>query len=339
MASILFIGGTGQISLPCVHEAVAAGHAVSVLNRGKTGVDLPKGVSVIAGDMDDAATYAALGDRHFDVVCQFRAYTAAQMQKDIATFTGKTGQYVFISSASAYQKPAKHYVITERTPLENPYWQYSRDKIACEMMLRGQSALPWTIVRPSHTVRTGMPLAIGDGDAVARRLLRGAPVIVHGDGTSLWTVTRCVDFAVPFVKLLGNPAALGEDFQITNDRAFTWDEITNAIAAGLGVAAKIVHVPSDTLVRYHPAWEGPLIGDKSWSALFDNSKVKRVAGDFTCAQDLKTILEESIANFTQAQRQGQPGAARTRPADGPHRSRTRRRSARRDAGPRAPPVG
>jgi nucleoside-diphosphate-sugar epimerase len=297
MASILFIGGTGQISLPCVHEAVAAGHEVSVLNRGKTNVALPAGVSVIAGDMDDAATYAELGDRMFDVVCQFRAYTAEQMKKDIAAFAGKTGQYVFISSASAYQKPAPHYIITERTPLENPYWEYSRNKIACERMLREQTALPWTIVRPSHTVRTGMPLAIGDGDAVARRLLRGAPVIVHGDGKSLWTVTRCADFAVPFVRLLGNAKALGDDFQITNDRAFTWDEITNAIAAGLGVAARIVHVPTDTLVRYHPEWEGPLTGDKSWSALFDNSKIKGLVGGFTCAQDLPTILEESIANF------------------------------------------
>ncbi len=164
-------------------------------------------------------------------------------------------------------------------------------------MLREQSALKWTIVRPSHTVRTGLPFAIGDGDAVARRVLRGAPVIVHGDGHSLWTLTRSADLAVPFVKLLGNPAAIGEDFHITGDRGFTWDEITDAIAAGLGVAAKIVHVPTDTLVRYHKEWEGPLTGDKCWSALFDNSKVKRVAGDFTCADDLKTILEESIAHF------------------------------------------
>ncbi len=297
MASILFIGGTGQISLPCVHEALAAGHRVSVLNRGKTDAGLPKGVEGIAGDMDDAATYAELGDRTFDVVCQFRAYTAEQMKKDIAAFTGKTGQYVFISSASAYQKPAQHYVITEKTPLVNPYWEYSRNKIACETMLREQSALPWTIVRPSHTVRTGLPFAIGDGDAVARRVLRGAPVIAHGDGHSLWTLTRSADLAAPFVKLLGNKQALGEDFHITGDRAFTWDEITNAIAAELGVEANIVHVPTDTLVRYNEEWEGPLVGDKSWSALFDNSKVKRVAGDFTCADDLETILEELIASF------------------------------------------
>jgi nucleoside-diphosphate-sugar epimerase len=295
--SVLFIGGTGQISLPCVHEAVAAGHKVTVMNRGQTAVGLPGGVETIVGAVGDASGYANLGDKRFDVVCQFRVYTAEQMQRDIDTFTGRTGQYVFISSASVYQKPAPHYVITEKTPLENPYWQYSRDKIACEALLRAQNGLPWTIVRPSHTVRTGMPLAIGDGDAVARRLLRGAPVIVHGDGTSLWTVTRCRDFAVPFVRLFGNPKAIGDDFQITNDRAFTWDEITNAIATGLGVGASIVHVPTDTLVRYHPAWEGPLMGDKSWSALFDNSKVKGVVGDFTCAQNLPTIVEESIASF------------------------------------------
>ena len=142
-----------------------------------------------------------------------------------------------------------------------------------------------------------MPIELGDSDAAIRRMIAGKPVIVSGDGTSLWTLTRAVDFAVPFVRLFGNAKALGEDFQITSDRAFTWDEITNAIAAGLGVEAKIIHVSTDTLVRYDPAWEGPLTGDKSWSALFDNSKVKRVAGAFTCAQDLPTILEESIANF------------------------------------------
>ena len=296
MASVLYIGGTGQISLPCVQKSVEAGHKVTVLNRGRTDVPLPAGVETLVGDMDSAA-YSDLGDKNFDVVCQFRAYTAEQMKRDIATFTGKTGQYVFISSASAYQKPARHYIITERTPLENPYWLYSRNKIACETMLREQSGLPWTIVRPSHTVRTGMPLPFGDGDAVARRLLRGAPVLVHGDGKTIWALTRSVDFAVPFVKLFGNPKALNDDFQITSDRSWTWDEITVAIADGLGVEAKMVHVPTDTLIRYNHDWEGPLMGDKSWSALFDNSKIKSVAGSFSCATDLKTILEESIASF------------------------------------------
>ncbi len=294
--SVLYIGGTGQISLPCLHQSLEAGHRVTILNRGRTSVPLPAGVEVVVGDMNEGA-YGALGNQHFDVVAQFRLYTPEQMKRDIATFTGRTGQYVFISSASVYQKPAHHYIITEKTPLENPFWKYSQDKIACEQMLRGQEALPYTIVRPSHTVRTGMPLAIGDGDAVARRLLRGDPVIVHGDGKSLWTLTRSVDIAAPLVRLFGNAQAMGDDFQITGDRAFTWDEITTAIADGLGVGANIAHVPTDTLIRYNPEWEGPLMGDKAWSALFDNTKVKSVAGPFTCAADLKTILSESIAHF------------------------------------------
>ncbi len=295
--SVLFIGGTGQISVPCVHQALAAGHKVTVLNRGRTGIALPAGVTSIVGDMDEEDPYARLGDGSFDVVCQFRAYTPDQVERDIATFAGRTGQYIFISSASAYQKPARHYIITERTPLENPYWEYSRNKIACETMLREQSALPWTIVRPSHTVRTRLPMAFGDGDAVARRLLRGQPVLIHGDGLTLWTLTRSADFAVPFVRLFGNDGALGQDFQITSDRGFTWDEITHAAAAGLEVEAHIVHVPTDTLVRYNPEWEGPLVGDKSWCALFDNSKVKRVAGSFRCSEDLDEILAEPIAAF------------------------------------------
>ena len=291
--SVLYIGGTGQISLPCVQESVAAGHKVTVLNRGKTSVGLPKGVEALVGDMH-GETYGALGGRTFDVVCQFRLYLPAEMKKDIATFTGKVGQYVFISSASAYQKPARDYIITERTPLENPYWEYSRNKIAAERVLRDQSRLKWTIVRPSHTVRTGIPIQIGDSDAAIRRMLAGRPVIVAGDGTSLWTLTRARDLAVPFVRLLGNPKAIDDDFQITAARGHTWNAVHDAIGRAFGVTAIHAHVPTDTLVRYHPAWEGPLVGDKSWSALFDNSKVKGVAGPFACAEDLDTILEESV---------------------------------------------
>jgi nucleoside-diphosphate-sugar epimerase len=291
--NVLYIGGTGQISLPCVDASVAAGHKVTVLNRGKTTVPLPKGVETLAGDMH-GDTYAALGDERFDVVCQFRLYTPDQMRRDIAAFTGKTGQYVFISSASAYQKPVQHYLMTERTPLENPYWHYSRDKIACEKLLREQSALTYTIVRPSHTVRTGMPIQVGDDDTVLLRMIAGRPIIVAGDGTSLWTLTRSVDFAQPFVKLLGNSRALNDDFQITGDRGFNWNQIHEAIARGFGVEAKLVHVPTDTLVRYKPEWEPPLVGDKCWSALFDNSKVKGVAGAFTCSENLDEIMADSI---------------------------------------------
>jgi nucleoside-diphosphate-sugar epimerase len=294
---ILFVGGTGQISLPCVARAVAAGHEVSVFNRGATGVDLPPGVASIVGDMKNAADYARLGEKTWDVVCQFMVFAPGQMAQDIATFSGRAEQYIFISSASVYEKPARHYVISERTPAINPYWSYSQAKIACEVMLRATDGLPWTIVRPSHTVRTGLPTLVNEGDIVGHRMLAGKPVLLAGDGTTPWTLTRSADFAGPFVGLFGKPEALGEDFHITGDRGFTWNEIYTAIGRGLGVAAEIVHVPTDTLIRYHPDWEGPLMGDKTWAALFDNAKVKRIAGEFTCSEDLDEVLEESIANF------------------------------------------
>ncbi|MGH6926606.1 MAG: NAD-dependent epimerase/dehydratase family protein [Propylenella sp.] len=292
--SVLYIGGTGQISLPCVEASVAAGHKVTVLNRGKTPAPLPKGVATLLGDMNDAA-YAQLGDLRFDVVAQFRLYTPGQMQRDIATFTGRTGQYVFISSASVYEKPVRHYMMSERTTkLENRYWEYSRNKIACEQLLRAQDKLPYTIVRPSHTVRTGMPIQVGDPDAAIRRMIAGKPVIVCGDGSSVWTLTRSVDVAAPLVRLLGNSRAIGEDFHITTDRGFTWNQIHEAIARGFGVEAIHAPVPTSTLVRHNKEWEGPLMGDKTWTALFDNSKVKSVAGAFEASQDIDEILADSI---------------------------------------------
>jgi nucleoside-diphosphate-sugar epimerase len=295
--NILFIGGTGQISLPCVEFAIKAGHKVSVFNRGIRDEALPKKAKTITGDMNDAKAYKKLGKTKWDVVCQFMVFTPEQMQQDIDTFAGSTGQYIFISSASVYEKPASHYVITEKTPAVNPYWPYSQAKIACEEMLQKAKKLPWTIVRPSHTVRSGLPTMMNEGDMVAHRMLAGKPVLVAGDGTTPWTLTRSEDFAVPFTNLLGNKKALGEIFHITGDRGFTWDAIYKAIAKGLGVEAKIVHVPTDTLVRYKPDWEGPLVGDKTWAALFDNKKVKRVAGKFTCSEDLDVILKEPIAFF------------------------------------------
>jgi nucleoside-diphosphate-sugar epimerase len=299
MSSVLFVGGTGQISLPCVEKAVAAGHDVSVFNRGLREAELPKGVTSIVGDMKDPASYRQLGARKFDVVCQFMVFTPEQMQLDIETFAGNTGQYIFISSASVYDKSG-HYVVKEGvTPVHNPFWAYSQDKIACEKLLQASTNLPWTIVRPSHTVRTGIPTMVGEGDVIARRMLAGKPVFVAGDGTAPWTLTRSVDFANPFVGLFGKQAALGEDFHITSSRAFTWTQIYQAIARGLGVEANIVCVPSDTLIRYRPDWAGPLWGDKSLASLFDNSKVTSVAGPFTCSEDLDEILAEPIAFLKQ----------------------------------------
>lgn len=298
MANVLFIGGTGQISYACVERAVAQGHQVSVFNRGSTGAVLPAGVTSIIGDLK-GPQYRDLADQHFDVVCQFIAFTPDQVSQDIALFSGKVGQYVFISSASVYEKPARHYVITERTSAVNPFWTYSQNKIACEDLLHQADTLAWTIIRPSHTVRTGLPTMMGEGDMIARRMLDGDPVIVAGDGSTPWTLTRAQDFAVPFVGLFGKAAALREIFHITSDLAHTWDAIYASIAAALGVTANIVHVPTDTLVRYRPDWEGPLRGDKSWTALFDNSKVKSVAGDFACASQLDVILADSMMHLKQ----------------------------------------
>ncbi len=299
--NILFVGGTGQISLPCVELAVKDGHKVAVFNRGQRREKLPQGVESIGGDMQDAASYRQLGDRNWDVVAQFMVFTPEQMQQDIDVFTGRTGQYIFISSASVYKKSIHEYVTTEAgTPPGNPYWAYSQAKIACENLMKA-SKLAWTNVRPSHTVRSGLPTMLNEGDAVAYRMLSGKPVVVTGDGTSIWTLTRSEDFAKPFVKLFGNPHALYEDFHITGDVGFTWDAIYSTIAQGLGVEANIVHVPTDTIIKYKPDWAGPLLGDKSWTVLFDNSKIKRIAGDFTCETELSKILSEPLRYFKQRQ--------------------------------------
>lgn len=292
--NVLFVGGTGQISLPCVELAIAAGHKVSVFNRGQRAEPLPKGAISIIGDMKDPQSYAQLGQQHWDVVNQFMVFTPEQMQQDIATFSGKVGQYIFISSASVYQKHPFAYMTSEATtPAVNPWWPYSEAKIACENLMKA-SSLPWTNVRPSHTTRTGLPTMLNEGDSVALRMLAGKPVLVAGDGTAIWTLTRSEDFAKPYVKLFGNPAALKEDFHITGDVGFTWDAIYMSIAKGLGVEAKLAHVPTDTLIRYKPDWAGPLLGDKTWTTLFDNSKIKRVAGDFSCETELDKILVEPI---------------------------------------------
>jgi nucleoside-diphosphate-sugar epimerase len=313
MANILFIGGTGQISLPCVELALAAGHDVTVFNRGQRGEPLPKGAKSIVGDMKDRASYAQLGEQNWDVVAQFMVFTPDQMQQDIDVFTGKAGQYIFISSASVYKKSIYEYVTTEAgTPPVNPHWPYSQAKIACETLMKA-SALAWTNVRPSHTVRSGLPTMVNEGDSVAYRMLAGKPVLVAGDGTTIWTLTRSEDFAKPFVKLFGNPGALREDFHITGDVGFTWDAIYQTIAAGLGVEARIAHVPTDTIIRYKPDWVGPLLGDKTWSVLFDNSKVKRVAGDFTCETDLSKILSEPLRYFRMRQAAKAPYSAECDP--------------------------
>ncbi|SDT19169.1 SDR family oxidoreductase [Actinopolymorpha singaporensis] len=281
---VLFIGGTGIISSACGARAVESGVDLTILNRGSTSIrPVPDGAEVIQGDIrDPESARAALGDREFDVVVDFVAFTPDHVQTDVDLFTGRTGQYVFISSASAYQTPPARLPIVESTPLRNPRWEYSRNKIACENLLveaYRTNGFPATIVRPSHTYdRTAIPLTGGWTDL--DRMRRGAPVVVHGDGTSLWALTHHVDFAKAFVGLLGQPAAVGDSFHITSDESLTWNQIYTAMATALGVEAKLVHVASDTIVAAEPSLEGALLGDKAHSVIFDNSKVKALVPDY-----------------------------------------------------------
>ena len=276
----LFIGGTGVISTACVRRAVEQGFDVSVLNRGSSSSrPIPDEVTVLTADVyDPAAVSAALGDSEFDVVADFMAFTPDHVQADLERFAGRVGQLVFISSASAYQTPPARMPVLESTPLRNPHWQYSRDKIACEdLLVRAyrEDGFPATIVRPSHTYDHTLVPFDGGWTAMAR-MRRGAPIVVHGDGTSLWTLTHHTDFARAFVGLLANPRAVGDVFHITSDEALPWDQIVQLMAAAAGVEPTIVHVPSDAIAAMDAEWGAGLLGDKAHSMVFDNSKIKAV---------------------------------------------------------------
>jgi nucleoside-diphosphate-sugar epimerase len=277
---VLFIGGTGVISSACVREAVARDVEVFVLNRGQSpDHPLPAGVRELRADARDARSVrAAVDGLDFDSVVDFIAFAPEHVQADIDLFTGRAGQYVFISTASAYQKPPSRLPITESTPLRNPYWQYSRDKIACEDLLVAayrERGFPATIVRPSHTYDATKTVVSGGWTPLAR-MLAGKPVIVHGDGTSLWTVTHTSDFARAFAPLLGHPRTVGEAFHITSDDVLTWDQITRALGAAVGREPEIVHVPSDVIAAADPDWGAGLLGDKAHSVTFDNAKLRSV---------------------------------------------------------------
>jgi nucleoside-diphosphate-sugar epimerase len=298
---VLFIGGTGNLSTDCTHRALEKGMEVWHLNRGNAAA--PKGVTCLRADVrDELAAARALGAQRFDAVVDFVAFTKAHVEEDVRLFRGKTAQFVFISSASAYRKPPVHYVITESTPLANPYWQYSREKIECEELLKEEWAargFPLTIVRPSHTYCSKwMPTAFGSSDfTVPARMLEGRRVVVHGDGQSLWTLTHTRDFAVGLVGLLGHPAAIGEAVQITGDEALTWDSIHMTIAAALGVEPKIVHVPSDFIAKVDPERGPHFLGDKTYSAVFDCSKLKRLVPEFRTTVSFQEGMRESAAWF------------------------------------------
>ena len=277
---VLFIGGSGVISSACAREAVSQGIELYVLNRGQnTTRPLPDGVRVLRADArNPAAVRKAVDGLDFDSVVDWVAFTTEHVRNDVDVFQGRTGQYVFISSASAYQTPPARLPVTESTPLRNPFWQYSRDKIACEDLLvkeYRENDFPATIVRPSHTYDATKTVLSGGWTTLAR-MLAGRRVIVHGDGTSLWTVTHNTDFARGFVPLLAHPRTLGEAFHITSDDFLTWDQIAHAFAAALGVTARIVHVPSDAIAAADPEWGAGLLGDKAHSMVFDNSKLRLV---------------------------------------------------------------
>jgi nucleoside-diphosphate-sugar epimerase len=277
---VLFIGGSGIISSACSQLAVDSGIELYVLNRGEsTHRALPPQAKILRADIRDPESVTkALGDLEFDSVVDWVAFTPAHVQADIELFRGRTRQYVFISSASAYQTPPARLPVTESTPLRNPFWQYSRDKIACEDLLVDayrNEGFPATIVRPSHTYDKTLIPFDGGWTAIAR-MRAGKEIVVHGDGTSLWTLTHHVDFARGFVPLLGHPRTIGEAFQITSDDVLTWNQIAETLASAAGVEARIVHVPSDAIAAADPEWGAGLLGDKAHSMVFDNSKLRSV---------------------------------------------------------------
>jgi nucleoside-diphosphate-sugar epimerase len=295
----LIIGGNGIISSSVSQLAVERGFEVTVLNRGLSDTRPPlEGVRHLTGDASDSASVAsAIGDEKFDVVANFRSFLPEQVTGDISLFAGRTGQYVYISSASAYQKPVAHLPITESTPLKNSFWQYSRDKIASEDVLTAayrSADFPVTIVRPSHTYDETL-IPVEGGWTIIDRMRRGLPVLVHGDGTSLWTLTHARDFAVGFVGLMGNPVAVGDVFQITSDFVYPWDAIYRALGAAAGVQPHLVHVASETIAAAIPDWGPGLLGDKSHSVMFDNSKLRAVVPDFNPTTTFAEGAREIVA--------------------------------------------
>jgi len=301
----LFIGGTGLISSAVSRLAVERGIDLTLLNRGQRDEFFPAGAEQIVADARDRASVReALRGKSFDVVAEWIAYTPEQAAADVELFAGRTGQYLFISSASAYQKPATHWLITESTPLANPFWQYSRDKIACEdLLVRAyrESGFPITIVRPSLTYGpTQIPACVGSWNhpwTIVDRMRRGKKIVVPGDGTSLWTITHNTDFAKGFVGLMGNVRAIGHAFHITSDEVLTWDQIYRLIASAAGAAPDIVHVASEFIAAFDPGYLGSLMGDKAQCGIFDNAKIKAFVPGYAATVPFADGVRESVRWF------------------------------------------
>jgi nucleoside-diphosphate-sugar epimerase len=301
----LFIGGSGIISTACTQLAAEQGIDLTLVNRGQHKTSLPAGVKSLTLDVKDVTSaQKALAGVSYDVVVDWVAYTPQDIERDLDLFRGKTRQFIFISSASAYQKPSTHYLITESTPLANPYWDYSRNKIACEdrlMRAYREEGFPVTIVRPSLTYGdTQIPLISNSWEkpyTIIERMLKKQKVVVPGDGTSLWVITHNSDFAKGLVGLLGNEQAIGHAFHITSEEAMTWDQYYKIVAAALGVEARIVHIPSDFIIACMPEQEGSLIGDKSVSVVFDNSKIRRFVPGYCATTRFDQGIRRTIAWF------------------------------------------
>jgi nucleoside-diphosphate-sugar epimerase len=302
---VLFIGGTGIISTASTELAAKRGIDLVLATRGQHKSDLPAGVKSVAVDIHDlSAAKRALEGLSFDAVVDWISFTPADIERDIELFRGRTKQFVFISSTSCYQKPQSHYWMTEATPLANPHWQYSRDKIACEELLMKayrEEGFPVTIVRPSLTYGdTQIPLVTNTWEkpyTIVDRMLKRKKVVVPGDGTSLWVITHNSDFAKGLVGLLGHSQAIGHAVQITSEEVETWDQYYRIVANVLGVEAKIVHIPSDFIVACRPEMEGTLLGDKSVSVVFDNSKIRRFVPDFCATTRFSEGIRRTIELF------------------------------------------
>lgn len=316
----LFIGGTGIISTAVVDRLVRELHwEVWLINRGSRRDAVPKEVHQIIADIrDEEAVAARIKDLAFDVVCEFIGFRVEDVERDYRLFKGRTGQYIFTSSASAYHKPAAGYIVNEGTALANPHWQYSRDKIACEEFLMKkyrEDGFPVTIVRPSHTYSgRNIPLGVHGKNGswqVVKRMMEGKSVIIQGDGTSLWTMTFNTDFAIGYTGLMGNRHAIGEAFQITGDETLTWNQIYETIADALGVKLKAYYVSSEFLatagVKYGYDFEGSLTGDKSVSVVFDNSKLKRAVPDMKTTvrfdQGIRIALDYVLSHPEECQKE------------------------------------
>jgi nucleoside-diphosphate-sugar epimerase len=308
---VLFIGGSGNISSICSKVAAAAGFELILLNRGEsTKLRDPEKYQTIRADIGNVEqTAKALKGLDFDAVVDWIAYDQADVERDLGLFRGHAAQYIFISTASAYQRPLSHPVITESTPLRNLYWEYSRKKIACETRLMEayrEEAFPVTIVRPSHTYNTIVPVAVGRSNyTVPRRMLEGKSIVVPGDGSSLWTVTHAEDFAKGLVGLIGSTRAIGHAFHITSDEILTWNQIFETLADALGVKANIVHMPSDFISRFDEDIRGSLLGDKAWSVIFDNTKIKSFVPQFKASIPFSEGIRRTLAWFDEDERRKQ----------------------------------